>query len=684
MKIIQAFCLLLNLIFFNVRAQEFSPYFDRSFLIISNYDTSVIISAIKRARDLKLLNIDSALSIADQSYSRSVHIRFGKGIIHALMLKAEVYEQIGDYSAALVYYRKALQEAKNVAPTQTYLPWILSNIGLVYNKIGDFNTAASNYHEALTEAERLLERLPVHHPDHKRLVATHIGLQNNMTKQLLEVGQSQQALAYLNKLEHSAIKMNNDYILGNILINKGYYYSQLSQWAVAEQLCAKALKISREKNIAELELLSLLDLGIINLRKHDYHLARSYFVRAYRLDHPVTAPVHRNGVLLGLGEAYMGLREYNQARPILQKAASQAEKLNLKSNLLQIYGALAALSRASGDYKAALDYTETYTQIKDSIKSKEVIHSLNSLEFKYRTVEKDKELKAKELKIEQQHKNIEKRNFIVALSISGILILLILLISIYLSFRQRRRNQFNEIKILKQEKQFLNQEKELERMKALLEGEEKERVRIARDIHDGVAGQLAAIRMNFNLIQRDHRPLSTSPMYKAAILQLDDAAAELRKTAHNLMPEILLRKGLSEALHVFCRKQEKLGVIEIDFQCLNPIQRFSPEFEIAIYRMTQELVFNAIKHAKASIILVQLNQFNKLLSITIEDNGVGADLKVISERPGMGLKTVIARTQAMKGHIDIKSADKGTSIYLEFNLTVLTNNDRTSTPVGKA
>lgn len=153
--------------------------------------------------------------------------------------------------------------------------------------------------------------------------------------------------------------------------------------------------------------------------------------------------------------------------------------------------------------------------------------------------------------------------------------------------------------------------------------------------------------------------------FRDTIKQLTDSIQELRITAQNLTSETLLQNGLKEAVESFCDKMEHASGLEIDFQIFGQIPELDPEFELSLYRMTQELIHNAIKHANASLLTVQFSCRNNWLGITIEDNGSGMPDK---PHQGSGIASIQSRIKAVSGQMNITSDHSGTTVYLEFDL----------------
>lgn len=229
----------------------------------------------------------------------------------------------------------------------------------------------------------------------------------------------------------------------------------------------------------------------------------------------------------------------------------------------------------------------------------------------------------------------------------------------------------NKQRLQKEQIRTLQQEQEISRLKALMEGEEKERVRIAQDLHDGIVVQFSAAKMSFGSLSHQFPDLEDSQDFRQAIQQLDTATRDLRQTAHNLLPDVLLEEGLAEAVYYFCKNLKQNAGLNIDFELCGVIPRLPPDFELSVYRIVQELVHNIIKHACATQALVQLNyqEHLHLLGITTEDNGTGIPDLSPDNKKGVGLKNIRARIASLGGHIDIRSTpEHGTIVYIEFDM----------------
>ena len=211
-------------------------------------------------------------------------------------------------------------------------------------------------------------------------------------------------------------------------------------------------------------------------------------------------------------------------------------------------------------------------------------------------------------------------------------------------------------------------EKQLLALNSILKGQEEERSRMAKDLHDGVGGMLSGIKLNLssmkgNMIIQE----KDAQLFNKSITQLDNAIAEMRRVAHNMMPEALIKFGLSEAIQDYCDGINESHTVVMKFTAIGQSGPLEKSIEVILYRIVQELSNNAIKHAEAKNIFIQLSQHPKGLSLVVEDDGKGFDTHQITK--GAGLQNVQSRVDYLKGHFTIESeTGKGTSVNVDIPL----------------
>ncbi|MEM6721999.1 MAG: sensor histidine kinase [Bacteroidota bacterium] len=239
-------------------------------------------------------------------------------------------------------------------------------------------------------------------------------------------------------------------------------------------------------------------------------------------------------------------------------------------------------------------------------------------------------------------------------------------------FIYRTKNKYKFLKesskIDKNKIKQLLKEKELKSFNTILEVQENERERIAKDLHDRLGSILSMVKIYYQSIEKDVEKLNSfsQEQYSKANLLLDHACDEVRKIAYNLGSVILIEFGLIAALEDLMEVLKDTSTIKVNFIVKGVETRLETKKEITIYRIVQELISNVLKHANASNIIIQLTYSKDLINLTVKDNGVGFDLNNQLEYDSMGLKNIKARANQINGKLYIDSnLGKGTRIEIE-------------------
>jgi len=153
--------------------------------------------------------------------------------------------------------------------------------------------------------------------------------------------------------------------------------------------------------------------------------------------------------------------------------------------------------------------------------------------------------------------------------------------------------------------------------------------------------------------------------FERSLDMLDTSIQELRRVAHNMMPEALVKFGLDEALKDYCDNINNAQILDVKYQSFGMENRIENTTEIIVYRIIQELLNNIFKHARASEVLIQLIHEEGRISITVEDNGKGFDVEILEKSKGSGWANIRSRVNYLKGKLDITSGDNGTSVNIE-------------------
>ncbi len=321
------------------------------------------------------------------------------------------------------------------------------------------------------------------------------------------------------------------------------------------------------------------------------------------------------------------------------------------------------LDSLEGDFFKAYENAKKYRLAIDELDKMRYIESFNELEAKY-----DLSQKEKDILIEQQKKD---RNRNIAIALGGILLLGSIIFFLFqknTKRKQRITEQEREIEIQKIEKAL--KEQELNTIDAMLEGQEKERQKLAEDLHDSVGATLAAAKLQFShLSQHRDKANEMDELFSKTESLLDDAYTEVRAMAHLKNSGVIAKNGLLPALDKLAKNASVKGGLQISIENFGLEQRLDNTQEITIFRIVQELITNIIKHAEATEASVSLTPFENELSIIIEDNGKGFDPRTAIKKGGMGLVNIERRVEHIEGSMDVDSTPgKGTTILIDIPL----------------
>jgi signal transduction histidine kinase len=280
-----------------------------------------------------------------------------------------------------------------------------------------------------------------------------------------------------------------------------------------------------------------------------------------------------------------------------------------------------------------------------------------SLEKQYETQKKETIIKLQDVQLASR----KRLNYFLG---GTAILLMIISLLLFRTYRQKQKLQQQRIRELETEQR-------LNATQSVLKGEEQERARLAKDLHDGLSGMLSGVKyslqdMKGNLIMTQENQQA----FERSIDMLDSSIKEMRRVAHNLMPEVLVRYGLDAALKDYITEINKTGIITVIYHSMGITKKeIDHTTAIVVYRIIQELLNNVIKHAQATEVLVQLLRENDKLVVNVEDNGKGFDTKLAEEKMGMGWENIRSRMELLNGTIDIQSApENGTAVNLEINI----------------
>ncbi len=346
---------------------------------------------------------------------------------------------------------------------------------------------------------------------------------------------------------------------------------------------------------------------------------------------------------------YNGWGKYKKAVYYVEASNEIAEKMQYKELLANNYAEMSRIAKGNGNYEQALDYFTSHTKLKDSLFSAQKTRQIEELSTLYETNKKEQQIALQDLTIKKRNQQI----FFILLFVALAAVVTYLFYNRY-KWQQQLKLQ---MEVLKQQELATS---------LVLKAEEKERQRIAKDLHDGVGQMMSAAKMNLSAFENDlqFNDPEQKLSFERIISLVDESCKEVRTVSHQMMPNILLKSGLANAVADFLDKidQRKLKV-SLHTEGLN--ERLDENTEIVLYRVLQECVNNVIKHSQASQLDIALMKDTDGISVSIEDNGKGFNPKELGEDAGIGLKNMQARINYLNGTIDFDSAPgRGTLIAI--------------------
>lgn len=335
----------------------------------------------------------------------------------------------------------------------------------------------------------------------------------------------------------------------------------------------------------------------------------------------------------------------------LDRATDLAKTTNNTRALKDIYEIRAYILEQRGDYKAALEYYRSFESLKDTLINQENAKMIRELETQYETEKKDRQILENKAELERH------QNRITQMLLGMLAMALLITLGVFTYFRNRQ--------LAKQRLEMMAKARGTEVLRAMVMGEERERQRIAMDLHDSLGALMASAKMRVSALQYKLPQLKDLQGFQKAEALIDDACNTVREVSHNMMPGSLSKHGLERAIEKICGTiDESDANIEVDFIAYG-LEMLEDDFlQTNIYRIVQELLKNAVKHADASEILVQLTVEDKTLNITVEDNGKGFDSTVVKE--GIGLGSIRSRVLGLKGTLTLDAVPgRGTTFMID-------------------
>ncbi|HTN47072.1 MAG TPA: sensor histidine kinase [Flavipsychrobacter sp.] len=640
MKTLFCHLLLIILILFKTVSYGQSNYADSMQRVIntSKNDSIKGISALKLA--FHYVFNDSAKARAQIDFAmklaREKHIPYIE--VNAISLTGIFYDVQGMGDSAYAYFKKGLEVNKRYGFADMEVR-LLNNLGMYSWNSGKLLEAQSYFFQALEKNPLVKDSLK---RQDESTMLSNIGL----------IYQEQELYEKALEYHHKALSLRRqrkiNIAIPTSLNNIGICYSHLDSVDKAIATYKEAMEIAR-KNKNERTLLDIKS-----------NLASAYTMKGMHKEslqlHLEILEAHKtmqmqdktimNNEAQTAGN-YIMMRDYKKAWIHMNKALKiLEEKPDLKFYASSVYNFASALYYINNEPEKGLKYSLTWQELYEEEAKEGNLKKMSELEVQYETKKKEATIAAQQARIAEDQRLLAQRNMWIILTIA---FALLGLISIYILQNRKR------VRIEKEEERKINS--------AIFESEQKERIRIARDLHDSIGQKLSVMKMLMSLEHDEEN--------KAKVVRyLDEAVTEVRTISHNLIPEVL-NFGLVSALEDIADRINSTENIHVDFKADEQLQKtaLNRQTELSLYRIIQEILANIIKHAQTNKILIEMKMQPQFLQIDIQDNGIGFSSNTIDESQGLGWKNIFARIKLINGDLKIQS-DRGKGSHFFINIPI--------------
>jgi signal transduction histidine kinase len=545
-------------------------------------DSAKCYNLILLASEFSNTNVDSSLSMMKEAIEIAQKLKSDILIVKAYDIAGFCYGKKGDYEKANTYLFDALRLAEKIN--------CIDCIAYVKNELAVIEKSKNNFSKTLSILQEVMQLPQEELKDRTKFkVYQNIGLSYN------SLGKPDSAMLFFQKALPMADKINNPYAKALLINNIAVAYHLNNNFPKAIENYQQVANIGRTIPDNELLFLSTYNIGDISLRQNDLPAAIARF----------------------------------------EESIIYAQKLKREDYLIYAYGSLIETNEKKGDSKEALRYFHLYDVARDTLNLKQNNKNVAELETKYQTEKKEAQIKVQGLELKQKSAEIfRQRSFLFAL-IAGLIAVTVLGYLFYYRYRLKQKQILNEALIREQQLG----------LSAVIEAQETERKRIAKDLHDGIAQELVAMKMGFE----QFRDKENSEKFNGLLSSLDDACKEVRDLSHVMSPPMLENRGLPGSLEMLLRNSLGIAGIQHKFENLGVNERIDEKIELGIYRIAQELINNIIKHAKANNVVVQLQKMGTQLILRVEDNGESFDFESAKYKGSMGLLNILSRVRTLNG-----------------------------------
>lgn len=614
---------------------------------------------------------DSAgLALVNQGKKLAEEKNYPSGLVLALLMLGNNYSKKSDWAKSIDAYENIFKIAGRIrdeTKRKQALRAAYNNLGGIFNKNGDFTSSLENRLSCL----QVIESMPHASPNDITLASI------NTASDYRQLKEYNKAEEYTNKVT-PFFKEIKDFLKLEYLYE--YYQIMIStnDHARAHRLVDQYDSILQVGDLSDFQKkdyrrLSYQIRGMYEMEhSKNYANAMVYFKKSLQLAEDLEATLETVTARFQYGWALYEAKRYSEAILWLKEAYNLAVENSLKNQAFKAADLLAKAYEKTNAINAAFGFSKIALALKDSIFNEEANAQLNFFDAKYQYEKRENQITALQQDNQEKEFLIRKKNWFM---IGSFVLATLLGIIAYTIFRYYRNHQM----LLLQEKNIqdekiisMERQQQVVSLQSMIHGQETERTRIAKDLHDGLGGIFSTVKMHFSALEYENEKLKTDNLFRKSYALIDTASVELRRIAHNMMPEVLMKLGLLNAVKDLTDNISAGKLINVKFETHGMQKRLNSDTEIMLYRIIQELLNNIVKHAMATEVIIQFIKDDARLSIVVEDNGQGFNTQEVDHKIHAGIDTIKSRVNYLNGKLTIDSLKgTGTTVMMDFLINEL-------------
>lgn len=591
------------------------------------------------AVNFKYGKLEEAMVYFEKGEQVAIAIQSEKEIMDFAINMSILHLQMGHKQLAIDRFIHCL----NLNPNERQRALINNNLGVIYSRSEKYDSAIYYYRKSIEHCEQ--DR----NPERCKMNRLH-----NIAVAQLKMNNFRESLESFSSIEDYVGNSGQQELYAQLLYNKGVAYKGLEVYDSAIVMFNKSKAIAEENQLTYV------------LRRVHGMLATSY-----KCQSQFESALYHRERYIDIKDSLFTIENNKHIEDLLAKYES--EKKEKEIALLKREGLKQEVElkskQAAFEQKLLTDSLQSQRkeneilQLKGKNRVQQVLIEKNLVEKQKQDgemllLQKEKELKTAEAKRQSQLRN--------AVVIGALLLLIPAMILIFV-YQQKMKDK----ELLYAKTEEINRQKilevirdhELKAIKASIEGQEKEKNRISSDLHDGIAGNLAGIKfMLSKLAEGDPNDQRLLPIVK----KIDDTYQEVRAITHELKPPRITDASFSQLIDDILKDISTGNSFSVNFIChpKEKLDQLNDDIKIEVYRITQELISNIVKHARPDQVEVQLVMNDDYVNLLIEDDGAGFDTN--KGNKGIGLQSIRSRVTKLNGKIDIDSSlGRGTIVNID-------------------